>query len=123
MIINDYNSTGKKPIVTYGRTDHYMESVQIDFRSDALNGAHWEVNNHEYESFSLVTHDEQAITFAKHLKEYTDTPKCWFDSDDSVKYSISFIDNENLIITFDYEPDEMVRYSEPNDGETNLVVE
>jgi len=123
MIINTYDKTSKKPIVTYGRTDHYMESVQIDFRSDSLNWAHWEVNNHEYESFSLTTDDKQAITFAKHLQEYTDTPKCWFDSDDSVKYTISFTDSGSLIVTFDYEPDELVRYSEPNDGETNLVVE
>jgi len=122
MIIN-YSESDTQLKVTYNRTDYYENSATLDFKSDAMNNAHWESNSYDYGSFSLYTEDLDAMEFAKSLMEYTDKPMCTFN-DERVGYQIhlSNRDGGHLIVTVDYDPKELLYYSDPIDGESNLSI-
>jgi len=122
MIIN-YSESDVKLSVTYNRTDYYEGSATLDFKSDAMNNAHWETHGYEYDHFSLYTEDLDAMEFAKSLMEYTDKPMCTFN-DERVDYSIHLSDKNggHLIVTINYEPSELVYCCDPIDGESNLTI-
>jgi len=122
MIIN-YSESDTQLKVTYNRTDYYEGSATLDFKSDAMNNAHWDINGYDYGSFSLYTKDLDAIEFAKSLMEYTDKPMCTFD-DEKVGYLIELSDKDgsHLEVTIYSEPNELVYGSDPIDGESNLSI-
>jgi len=122
MIIN-YSESDTQLKVTYNRTDYYEGSATLDFKSDAMNNARWETHGYEYEYFSLYTEDLDAMEFAKSLKEYTDKPLCTFN-DQRVSYHIQLSDKDggHLIVTINYEPNELVYCCDPFDGESNLSI-
>ena len=122
MIIN-YSESDTQLKVTYNRTDYYEGSATLDFKSDAMNNAHWETNGYDYESFSLYTEDLNAIEFAKSLNQYTDKPLCTFN-DQRINYHIQLSNKEggHLVVTINYELNDLVYCCDPIDGESNLSI-
>ena len=122
MIIN-HSESDTKLKVTYNRTDYYEGSATLDFKSDAMNNAHWETHGYDYESFSLYTEDLEAMEFAKSLVEYTEKPLCNFNGE-RVGYRIQLSNKEggHLIVTIHYEPNDLVYCCDPIDGESNLSI-